>query len=125
MFKGRTSAIELACNRGFQNELMSMEAVSARADVSTATITRTESLLNVNDPKTTPTRSFLPEGLPGWITTEAIEDALRTWQPYYATELTRDDAVAILITAGNLFTALEGISRETTKIEKPEQSDAA
>ncbi len=48
----------------------------------------------------------VPAGTPDWITVELIEATIRTWQPYYATLLTTDDAIEIIRNAGRLFDAL-------------------
>ena len=42
-----------------------------------------------------------------WITPALIADTTETWQPYYATRLTEEDAVEILVSVGELLDALE------------------
>jgi len=49
---------------------------------------------------------LLPAGTPAWITPELVEATIRTWQPYYKTPLTIDDAIEIIRNAGLLFQAL-------------------
>ena len=49
-----------------------------------------------------------PPGAPSWITADLIELTLKTWQPFYETQLTPDDALAIIIEVGRLFEALSG-----------------
>jgi hypothetical protein len=44
--------------------------------------------------------------LPAWITPELIAKTIGVWQPYYATRLTEDDAVAMLQGVGRLFKVL-------------------
>lgn len=46
--------------------------------------------------------SMVPAGAPSWITGELIQQTLRVWQPYYATPLTLDDALAMLLNVGRL-----------------------
>ena len=50
------------------------------------------------------------QGIPPWITPELIADTVRTWQRYYTEPLTAKDAVGILMSVGNLFTVLSGVS---------------
>ena len=42
-------------------------------------------------------------GAPSWITEELIQRTLKTWQPYYRTPLTREDALAMLHNVASLF----------------------
>lgn len=49
---------------------------------------------------------ILPAGTPDWITAELIEQTIRTWQPYYATILTPEEAVTMIQTVGRLYQAL-------------------
>jgi hypothetical protein len=51
------------------------------------------------------TRLVLPAGTPDWITPELVEATVCTWQPYYKTPLTIDDAIEIIRSAGLLFNA--------------------
>lgn len=39
----------------------------------------------------------IPAGAPSWITPELIRDTIETWQPYYAQDLTIEDALTILL----------------------------
>ena len=49
----------------------------------------------------------MPVGpLPGWITTDVIEETRAVWQPYYRKELTDDEVVALLLNVGTLFRIL-------------------
>ncbi len=50
--------------------------------------------------------STLPAGTPDWITAELIETTLRVWQPYYATILTPEEAVTMILAVGRLYQAL-------------------
>lgn len=45
----------------------------------------------------------VPAGTPAWITAELIAMTLRVFQPRYASPLTLDDAVAMLLNVGRLF----------------------
>ena len=49
---------------------------------------------------------ILPAGTPDWITAELIEQTIRTWQPYYATNITIEEAIEMIYTVGRLFNAL-------------------
>ena len=49
-----------------------------------------------------------PAGLPAWISAEAIDDTLATFQPFYERQLTADDAVEMLLSVGRLFDMLKG-----------------
>ena len=60
------------------------------------------------------TARAVPAGLPAWITADLIAETLRVWQPYYAQPLTPEDAVGILMSVGNLFTVLSGVSSHET-----------
>ncbi|MCP4191769.1 MAG: hypothetical protein GY768_14230 [Planctomycetaceae bacterium] len=44
--------------------------------------------------------------LPSWLTTELVEKTLQVWQPHYSYRLTRDDAIAIIKSVGQLFEVL-------------------
>jgi hypothetical protein len=48
----------------------------------------------------------VPIGVPSWITSPLIAQTLKTWQPYYRTPLTLDDAVTMLLNVGRLFREL-------------------
>jgi hypothetical protein len=45
-------------------------------------------------------------GEPAWITPELVDLTLRVWQPYYETQLSRDDAIAIIRSVGRLIGVL-------------------
>ena len=49
---------------------------------------------------------LLPPGLSAWITPEIVADTLQTFQPFYDTSLTVDEAVEILLSAGRLLAIL-------------------
>lgn len=51
-------------------------------------------------------KRIVPAGTPDWITAELIEATIRTWQPYYPSSLSTDDAIEIIRNAGLLFDAL-------------------
>lgn len=51
-------------------------------------------------------RLSLPAGTPDWITPELVEVTIRTWQPYYESPLSIDDAIEMIRNAGLLFNAL-------------------
>ncbi len=44
----------------------------------------------------------VPAGAPPWVTTELIGHTLRVWQPYSKQELTSEDALEIILSAGRL-----------------------
>ncbi len=48
----------------------------------------------------------LPPGTPDWVTAELVEVTLRIWQRYYDEPLTVDDAVTMILNAGQLYSAL-------------------
>lgn len=43
---------------------------------------------------------------PAWVTEELIRATLKVWQPFYKSDLTRDDAIGIILSAGRLFGVL-------------------
>lgn len=47
--------------------------------------------------------AIVPPGAPVWITPELVALTLKTWQPYYTTPLSSDDAVIMIQSAGQLF----------------------
>jgi hypothetical protein len=47
-----------------------------------------------------------PPGAPAWVTPALIAQTIKTWQPYYETRLTSDDALAMILNVGQLFAAL-------------------
>ncbi len=53
-------------------------------------------------------RYSVPSGAPAWVTTELIERTIRVWQPYYATPLTPEDALAIIQSTGQLIELFAG-----------------
>ena len=44
---------------------------------------------------------------PTWITDDLVACTLKTWQPFYSKQLTRSDAIEMLLAAGNLIDYLE------------------
>ena len=58
---------------------------------------------------------IIPAGIPNWITPELIEATIRTWQPYYRTPLSMEDAIEMIRNAGLLFDVLATHSPETGK----------
>ena len=56
---------------------------------------------------------------PSWITDDLIADTISTWQPYYNTPLTEQDAIEMLVNVGRLFDMLEADhAREKAKASK-------
>lgn len=45
----------------------------------------------------------VPPGTPEWVTVELIRLTLKVWQKYYKEPLSTQDAVTILLNAGQLF----------------------
>lgn len=46
------------------------------------------------------------EALPSWITEELIGRTLKIWNPRYGGVLTRDDAIAIILSVSRLYGVL-------------------
>lgn len=46
-------------------------------------------------------------GAPRWATSELVAETIETWQPYYNGQLTDQEALAILLSVGELVTTLE------------------
>jgi hypothetical protein len=68
----------------------------------------------------------VPKGLPTWITSNVIDDTLRTFQPFYEHHMTVDEAVGILLSMGTLFGVLKGAERVEIETEAgAEELDAA
>jgi hypothetical protein len=44
--------------------------------------------------------------IPSWITPELIALTIKVWQPYYASPLSSDDAVTMILGVGRLFGVL-------------------
>lgn len=55
-------------------------------------------------------KSIVPAGAPGWITPELIEATIRVWQPHYEATITAEEAVTMILNAGQLFEALSSRS---------------
>lgn len=49
---------------------------------------------------------------PTWIDDELIADTISTWQPYYDTPLTEQDAIEMLVNVGRLIETLEADDAE-------------
>lgn len=62
--------------------------------------------------------------LPAWVTPALIVSAVATFQPYYAEPLTRQDAVEILLTMGNVFRILSAPESESDHHEHEENEHA-
>lgn len=45
----------------------------------------------------------LPQGTPAWVTPQLVERTLRVWQPRYASPLSVDDAVTMILAVGRLY----------------------
>ena len=48
----------------------------------------------------------VPNGAPDWVTVELITYTIEVWQPYYRDRLTADDALEMLLNAGQLLRVL-------------------
>ena len=46
-------------------------------------------------------------GAPTWITTEAGQDPLKTFQPFYGSDMSPEQALEILLNIGHLFSVLD------------------
>lgn len=60
--------------------------------------------------------STRPAGAPAWVTAELLADTVAAWQPYYAEDLTTDDALEILLAAGRLLEALGDAKHEEQQV---------
>ena len=60
----------------------------------------------------------LPPGCPGWISTELIENTLRTWQPFSTAPLTTDDALEMIVNLSQLFEAVGITEPQATEKER-------
>lgn len=59
------------------------------------------------DAPTAPTEPVaLPPGTPDWITVDLVRLTLKVWQKHYAQPLSIQDAVTIVLNAGQLFGVL-------------------
>ena len=65
-----------------------------------------------------------PEGTrlhaPDWITDNLIADTIRSWQPHYDFDLTKQDAIEMLVNVGRLFDLLEADYARPRKARKQE-----
>ena len=53
-----------------------------------------------------PSAGDVPSGAPDWVTAELIAYTIEVWQPYYQYRLTADDALEMLLNAGQLLRVL-------------------
>jgi hypothetical protein len=60
--------------------------------------------------------STRPAGAPAWVTEELLAETVAAWQPYYAEDLTVEDALEILLAAGRLFEALGDAEHEEKQV---------
>ena len=49
----------------------------------------------------------VPPGVPRWVTAELLAETIRVWQPYYSEPLTAEDALAMILSVGQLFAGRE------------------
>lgn len=54
----------------------------------------------------------VPAGAPNWVTPALLDHTVRVWQPYYATPLTPEDALAIIQSVGCLIEVLAGEGKQ-------------
>ena len=52
------------------------------------------------------TRGLVPPGVPAWISEELVAKTITVWQRFYATPLTVEDAVEMLMRVSNLLRVL-------------------
>jgi len=50
--------------------------------------------------------NIAPPAAPAWVTPALIAQTIETWQPYYETRLTSDDAVAMILNVSRLLGVL-------------------
>ena len=50
----------------------------------------------------------VPPGAPSWVTPELFDLTIRTWQPYYRTPLSSDDALTMILNVVELYGVLSG-----------------
>ena len=77
-------------------------------------------------PRKQPTKSNIssptvtrPHGAPDWVTGELLAETIAAWQPYYAEDLTADQALEILLAAGRLFEVLGAAEDEEEPVLGP------
>jgi hypothetical protein len=61
---------------------------------------------NLDGPLAPREQPALPPGTPEWITVELVRLTLKVWQKHYKEPLSTQDAVTILLNAGQLFGVL-------------------
>ncbi|HBE69144.1 MAG TPA: hypothetical protein DDW52_13420 [Planctomycetaceae bacterium] len=44
--------------------------------------------------------------LPDWVSDELLQKTIEVWQPYYGSQLTHDDAIAIIKNVGGVIDCL-------------------
>ena len=52
----------------------------------------------------------VPAGAPSWVTSELLTQTIEVWQPYYAGPLSTEDALAMLMSVGQLIRVLSSES---------------
>lgn len=65
-----------------------------------------QKLTKLDGPLAPPELPTLPPGTPEWITVELVRMTLKVWQKHYKEPLSTQDAVTILLNAGQLFGVL-------------------
>lgn len=65
-----------------------------------------QKLTNHDGPLAPQEQPVLPPGTPEWITVELVRLTLKVWQKHYKEPLSTQDAVTILLNAGQLFGVL-------------------
>jgi hypothetical protein len=60
----------------------------------------------IDAPTAPPERVVLPPGTPAWITVDLLRLTLKVWQKHYREPLSIQDAVTIVLNAGQLFGVL-------------------
>jgi len=73
-------------------------------------------------PATSTAALTMPAGLPAWVTEELIHLTLKVWQPFYRVQLTIEEAVQMILSAGRLFGVL-GIDRGRQRADDPGEHD--
>ena len=68
--------------------------------------------------KNAATTVVVPTGAPSWVTPELLQKTMEVWQPYYEQELIPEDALAIIMGAGQILDCLstrpsKGLLHET------------
>ena len=61
---------------------------------------------NLDGPPVPAEPTVLPPGTPAWVTIDLVRLTLKVWQKHYAKPLSTQDAVTIVLNAGQLFGVL-------------------